>query len=1080
MKTKKNSTFNKHKFDDMIFKNKLLAVFFCWCSIFSMSAQKKKVQKEKKSVYKTELYSALEYRLIGPFRGGRAGTVAGVINDRNTYYMGTAGGGVWKTEDAGNTWKSISDGFFGGSIGAVAVSTSDPNVVYVGEGEQTLRGNVSSGKGVWKSTDAGETWTYLGLPQSEHISRIRIHPQNPDIVYVGVIGNLWKPNKERGLYKSMDGGKSWSKILYVSDKAGIGDLILDPNNPRILYAATWQMKRNGYRMDSGGPDSKLFRSFDSGATWEDISEFNGLPGFPWGIVGIAISPVNSQRIWMMIEAKEGGLFRSDDGGDNWKKINSNRALRQRAWYYTRIYADTQNEDKVYVMNVSYGVSTDGGNTFTLKNAPHGDHHDLWIDPNDNMRMAIADDGGAQISNDGGDNWTTYYNQPTAQFYRVTTDNAFPYRIYGAQQDNSTVRIKHRSASGSITESDWETTAGGESAHLAPDPKNNDIVYGGTYKGYMMRKDHSTDQMRSVNIWPDNPAGSGAEVMKYRFNWNFPILFSPNDPNKLYAGSNFLHLSTNGGQSWETISGDLTRNLPETIASSGGPITQDNTGAEFYANIFAIAESSLEEGVIWTGSDDGLIHVTKDGGKTWENVTPNAKLSPKLNMINSIDPSPFQKGKAYVAATAYKFGDYTPYLYKTEDYGKTWSLITQGIKTTDYTRVVRADKKREGLLYSGTEWGMYISFDDGDHWESFQLNLPITAIRDLHVKDNDLIVATHGRSFWIIDDLTPLHQLNRSMNERDAVLFQPEDSYRMAQSGRRRGTNALLQGTNHPNGAVINYYLKDYRPSDTLKIEITSQQGDLIQVFTNNKERLAKINATDGTNKNNSDAYALSAANLKSIQPQSGGNRLIWDLRYPGFVSFDGMVLYSSPNTGPKATPGLYSVRMTYNDKVMTQEFKIVKDPRVTNTQADYEKQLAFLLEVRDEVSKANQAIIDIRKVKKELEYVQSKVDDKSTIAAVILSFREALTVIENTIHMTKNQSRQDPLNFGIRINNRLAFLLADSQRGDYPPTDQALAFFKEIKMELEAELTKLETLKAANLSKINEMIQEAALPFLTF
>jgi len=670
-----------------------ITLFLITSISFAPLAQKKNNSRNTLSFNK-ELYNSINYRLVGPFRGGRAGTVAGVIGNNNLYYMGTAGGGVWKTEDAGNTWESISDGYYGGSIGAISVSESDPNIIYVGEGEQTLRGNVSSGKGMWKSVDAGETWKFIGLPKSEHISRIKIHPEDPNVVYVGVIGNLWKPNVERGLYKTTDGGVSWNKILYVSDKAGVGDIILDPNNSRIIYASTWQMKRNGYRMDSGGR----------------------LPEFPWGIVGVTISPVNSKRIWLMIESPDGGLFRSDDGGNNWKKVNSNRALRQRAWYYTRIYADSQNEDKIYVLNVSYGVSTDGGKTFTLKNAPHGDHHDLWIDPDNNMRLAIADDGGAQISNDGGENWTTYFNQPTAQFYRVSTDNSFPYRIYGAQQDNSTIRINHRSASSSISESDWESTAGGESAHLAPDPKNNEIVYGGTYKGYMMMKDHSNGQNRSVNVWPDNPAGSGAEVMKYRFNWNFPIIFSPNDPNKLYAGSNFLHLSTDGGQSWETISEDLTRNLPETIKSSGGPITQDNTGAEFYANIFAIAESEIEEGVIWTGSDDGLIHITRNGGKTWENVTPPENISPKLNMINSIDISPFQKGKVYIAATSYKFGDYTPYLYKSEDYGKSWNLITDGISKDYYTRVVRTDKKREGLLYAGTEWGMFISFDDGSSWK----------------------------------------------------------------------------------------------------------------------------------------------------------------------------------------------------------------------------------------------------------------------------------------------------------------------------------------------------------------------------
>ena len=664
-------------------------------------------------------------------------------------------------------------------------------------------------------------------------------------------------------------------------------------------------------------------SYDSGKTWEDISEFNGLPSFPWGIVGVAISPVNSKRIWVMVEADNGGLFRSDDGGNNWEKVNSNRALRQRAWYYTRVYADTQNEDKVFVLNVSYGVSTDGGKTFTLKNAPHGDHHDLWIDPNNNMRMVIADDGGAQVSNDGGDNWSTYFNQPTAQFYRVSTDNSFPYRIYGAQQDNSTVRIKHRTSSSSITERDWEPSAGGESAHLAPDPKNNDIVFGGTYKGYMMMQDHSNGQIRSVNVWPDNPAGSGAEVMKYRFNWNFPVMFSPNNPNKLYAGSNYLHVSENSGQTWKTISPDLTRNIPETIMSSGGPITQDNTGAEYYANIFAIAESKLEEGVIWVGSDDGLIHITKDGGKTWENITPPKKLSPELNMINSIDPSPFKKGKAYIAATSYKFGDYTPYLYKTEDYGKSWTLITDGINSSYYTRVVRSDKKREGLLYAGTEWGMYISFDDGNSWSEFQLNLPVTSIRDLQVKDNDLVVATHGRSFWIIDDLTPLHQLNENNHDDDAILFKPDLSYRMAQSGGWNRPNNLLSGQNHPNGVIINYYIKKLQEDDYLRIDILNMDGSIIRSFTNNQDKYSQAGNDDKSvmvgnpvlsNPNDIDS-ALGSDNIESLSPRNGGNRLIWDMRYPGFKSFEGMVLYSSPNVGPKVTPGKYNIKMTYNDSV---------------------------------------------------------------------------------------------------------------------------------------------------------------------
>lgn len=1005
--------------------------------------------------YQESLYNGMEWRLLGPFRGGRAGTATGVNNNPNLYYMGTAGGGVWKTVDAGNSWECISDGYFGGSIGGVTVAESDPNIIYVGEGEQTLRGNVSSGQGLWKSMDAGTTWKFIGLEGSEHISRIRVHPTNPDLVYVAAIGNLWKPNETRGVYRSTDGGENWEKILYISDKAGAGDLIMDPNNPRILYAATWEMKRNGYRMDSGGPDSKMYKSTDGGDSWSDISTHSGLPGFPWGIVGITVSPVDSNRVWALIEAEEGGLYRSDDAGKTWEKINENRALRQRAWYYTRIYADTQNIDKLYVMNVSYGVSTDGGKTFTLKNAPHGDHHDLWIDPNNNNRMVIADDGGAQISNDGGNNWTTYYNQPTAQFYRVATDNTFPYRIYGAQQDNSAIRISHRSSGSAITERDWEPTAGGESAHLAPDPNNNDIVYGGTYKGYMNRLDHTTGQTRSTNIWPDNPAGSGAEIMKYRFNWNYPVQFSIHDSNKLYAGSNFLHATTNGGQSWKTISPNLTRSLPETIKSSGGPITQDNTGAEFYSNIFAIAESALEEGVIWTGSDDGLIHVTRDNGENWENVTPPAAISPKLNMINCIDASPFKKGTAYVAATSYKFGDYTPYLYKTEDYGKNWKLITRGIKENYYTRAIRSDKVREGLLYAGTEWGMYVSFDDGDSWSTFQLNLPITAIRDLHVRDNDLIAATHGRSFWMIDDLTPLHQLSTEVSNSNFHLYKPDTSYRMHQSGGWEKPDARLVGENHPNGTIINYYLKNLNDTDTVQLDILEANGDLIQRFSN----MAKENKLD-------------PAATKLLKVKAGGNRLVWDMRYPGFETFKGMVFYSSPNVGPKAIPGNYKVRLSHNGMDQEREFTIVRDPRLSTTQEEFQEQFNFLIQVRNQVSRANEAITNIRTVQKDLDYLKSKTEKNKEIQELISEFEPKLSVIENNIHMTKNQSRQDPLNYGIRINNRLAFLLADSQRGDYPPTEQSKEFFKEVTAELDIEINKLNTLMSENINTINNKVQE--------
>jgi photosystem II stability/assembly factor-like uncharacterized protein len=1027
------------------------------CSLAQAQKKNRKSRDQKATVsYNESLYDGIQWRSIGPFRGGRAGTVTGVVGNRNLYYMGTAGGGVWRTRDAGSTWECISDGYFGGSIGAVAVSESDPNVIYVGEGEQTLRGNVSSGKGVWRSTDAGESWQFLGLRESEHISRIRIHPSNPDIVYVAAIGNLWKPNTMRGVYKSIDGGKNWQRVLYVSDKAGAGDLVLDPNNPRIMYAATWQMKRNGYRMDSGGPDSKIFKSTDSGETWTELTNNPGLPKSTIGIVGLAVSPANSNRIWAAIEAEDGGIFRTDDAGKTWHRVNTNRSLRQRAWYYSRVTADTQNEDVVYVMNVAYGVSRDGGKTFELRNAPHGDHHDLWIDPLDNKRMIIADDGGAQVSNDGGENWTTYYNQPTGQFYRVTTDNTFPYRIYGAQQDNSTIRIYHRTTGNSITERDWEPTAGGESAHLAPDPDNNDIVYGGTYKGYMMRVDHRTGQTRSTNIWPDNPAGSGVEVMKYRFNWNYPVYFSPHDGNKLYAGSNYLHVTYNEGQSWQVISPDLTRSKAETIKSSGGPITQDNTGAEFYSNIFALTESAQEEGVIWVGSDDGLIHVTRDGGKNWENVTPPASMSPELNMMNCIDVNPFVKGGAYVAATAYKFGDYTPYLYKTTDYGKTWELITTGIDKHHYTRAIRADKTRAGLLYAGTEWGMYISFDDGSSWQPFQLNLPITSVRDLHVRDNNLIAATHGRGFWIIDDLTPLYQLDKVGNN-NFYLYQPKDAIRMNQGGRGRA-NLKLQGANHPNGVIFNFYLQNINDDDKVELAVMEMDGDIIRRFSNKAKK-----------------------QKEKLKVKAGGNNFVWDMRYPGFKEFDGMVLYSSPNRGPKAVPGTYRAKLTVNGQSMEQTFTIVKDPRLPNTAEDYQQQFDYLISVRDKVSEAHQAIIDIRKLKTRLTYLNQQLSDNPAyeeIKTKAKKLTEELSIVENNIHMTKNQSYQDPINYGIRINNRLAFLMADQQRGDYPPTDQAVEFKKEVVQELDVELNNLQQLYDGPLKDLNDLIEEKGIGIL--
>lgn len=1016
------------------------------CSVLSLA------QTNKSFTFDASLYEGLRWRELGPFRGGRSSTVTGVRGNPNLYYFGTVGGGVWRTQDAGQTWDNISDKYFGGSIGAVAVAESDPNVIYVGEGEQTLRNNVASGAGLWRSTDAGATWKSIGLQDSRHIARIRVHPKNADVLYVAALGNLWKPNEMRGVFRSLDGGQSWKKILYINDEAGAADLILDPNNPRIIYASTWNMTRNGYRMDSGGPDSKLWKSTDGGDTWENLSDKPGMPSGINGIIGVTVSPQNSNRIWAIIENKEGGVYRSDDGGKTWARINQDRALLQRAWYYCRIYADSQNEDIVYVMNVSYGISKDGGKTFTLKNAPHGDHHDLWIDPDNNRRMVIADDGGAQISNDGGNNWTTYHNQPTAQFYRVSTDNHFPYRIYGAQQDNTSVRIPHRTNGSAVTEKDWDALAIGESAHLAPDPLNSEIVYGGDYKGYMTMQNLETGQERSTNVYPDLPAGSGAEVMKYRFNWNYPVFFSPHNPKKLYACSNHLHMSLNGGESWEVISPDLTRADPETIKSSGGPITQDNTGAEYYANIFAAAESPYTEGEIWTGSDDGLVYLSQDGGKNWKNVTP--PMSPKLNMINAVEVSPFVKGEAYIAATSYKFGDYTPYIYRTLDYGKTWTVTTKGIPKDEFVRVVRADQKRKGLLYAGTEKGVWVSFDDGDNWQKLQLNLPPVPIADLAVKNDNLIAATHGRSFWLIDDLTPLQQLSSEIAVKESILYQPMPTYRMAGSNRR---DPKLEGENHPNGVMIHYFIKKLDDKAEVKIDILESDGDTIRTFsTKAKDKLNQITV------------------------KAGGGRFVWDMRYPGYKTFPGMVFYGSPNQGPKAVPGKYQVRLTVNGKSQTQEFEILKDPRLNTSPEDFQAQFDFLMKVRNKVTEANEGIINLRKIKEDLGYLKNKLgsDEKNKdMMDTIKKFEEELNTIENNIHQTKNQSVQDPLNYGIKLNNRLAHLMVEQAQGDFRPTKQGEEVRSKLSQMVDEELTKLKTTIDNNLYKINQMAKEKGVMF---
>ena len=1025
---------------------KIIFIFLCL-----LISESYKVNAQKNSTkYSEDYYKATQWRNIGPFRGGRSAAVTGVAGKANLFYFGSTGGGVWRTTDAGNTWKNISDGYFGGSVGSIAVSEWDHNVIYVGNGEKTVRGNVSSGDGIWKSVNAGKTWEAMGLKNARHIPRIRIHPKNPDIVYAGVMGDLYKSSDERGVFKSIDGGKTWSKKLFANKDAGVVDLIIDPNNSRVLYATTWNIRRTPYSLSSGGDGSALWKSTDEGETWINISTNKGLPTGLWGISGVTVSPVNSEIVWALIENEKGGIYKSTDAGKTWKLINSERKLRQRAWYYTRLYADTQDEDILYVLNVRYHKSTDGGKSYKTYNAPHGDHHDLWISPEDNQRMIIGDDGGAQVSFDAGENWSTYMNQPTSQFYRVTTDNHFPYRIYGAQQDNSTVRIAHRTQGRFIGESDWETTAGGESAHLAIDPTNNDIVYGGSYGGLLTRQNHKTGETRAINVWPDDPMGHGAEDFKYRFQWNFPILFSPNHKNKLYAASNHLHMTTNEGQSWDIISPDLTRNDPSTLGSSGGPITKDNTGVEYYATIFAVNESKQEDGLIWTGSDDGLVHVTKDGGKNWTNVTP--KKMPEWMMVNCIEIDPFTKGGAYIVGTKYKSGDYLPYIYKTENYGKTWKQITNGIGAEDFTRALRADPKRKGLLYAGTERGMYISFDDGANWQKFQLNLPIVPITDLAIKNNNLIAATQGRSFWMIDDLTPIHQLTNSIIKEDVILFKPQDSYAMSGGNGRTSKTA---GTNHPGGVAINYFIKEKGDKELVSLKIYDSNNVLIKTFSTEP------------NKDKKEA---------ELTLENGNNIFYWDMMYPGAEKVKGMILWWASLNGPMALPGNYKVTLTVGKTSKSQNFTILKNPVSETTLADATAQFNFINDINTKVTEIHKALKNVKKVRNQINSLKKSMKGKEEHKDLLdyaTALLKEMTTIEEILYQTKSKSNQDPLNFPIRLNNKLAHLNSLTRIGSYAPTQQAIDFKNVINKEIDNELAKLYELFDNKVSVLNQKVKDS-------
>jgi len=1024
-------------------------------SVLQLQAQKSKtVSPSVTENNENVLLKDLNYRLVGPFRGGRSGAVAGSYQKKNTFYFGATGGGVWKTTDAGNNWTSISDKFFGSSIGSVAVAPGDETVIYVGEGENTMRGNVSEGLGgMWRSEDGGKSWKNIGLKDARHIIRIVIHPKNPDIVWVAAMGHLFGPNNERGIFKTTDGGKTWKKTLFVNNQTGCSDLVMEPGNPNVFYAGTWRLIRTPYSMESGGEGSGLWKSTDGGETWKNISANKGLPKNAWGIVGVAIAPSNTDKIYTIIENKNGGLFMSEDGGKTWKLQSSDNNIRQRAWYYSKVFVDPQNENKVYCPNVNFMVSNDGGKTFKEQDTPHGDHHDLWIDPEDGNRMIVADDGGAQVSFDAGNNWSTCLNQPTAQVYRLSTDNAFPYRILAGQQDNSAFRIKSRTYGSAITIDDMENAAGAESGYVVADPLNPEITYGGNYMGMLQRLDHKTGETRLINVWPVDNMGAGAEAAKYRFQWNYPIFFSPHNPKKLYAAGNHLFATEDDGKSWKMISPDLTTNDKVKQASSGGPITQDNTSVEYYCTIFTTTESPLEKDLLWSGSDDGLIYVSKDGGGNWENVTP--KDCPQWMMWNCVETDPVKKGTAYFVGTRYKLDDFAPYIYKTEDYGKTWKKIVTGIPSMHFTRTIRADKKRPGLLYAGTEYGMYISYNDGASWESFQLNLPIVPITDLAIKNNDLIVGTQGRSIYILDDLTVVQQQNETIANKKLHVFDVEPAYRMPGGRGRfgRGGTVTNAGANPPNGTVINYYLKEADDSAKLSIEVMDKDKKAIKTYST-------------TSKDN------------KIEINKGVNQFVWDMNYPVAEKVDGLILWNGFVGGPKAAPGQYFAKFKLGKDSTEVPFTILADPNYKISNAEHAEQFDFLIKVRDKFSEVMKAIKNIREVRSQMNDFTSRMGKEipKEVKTQIDTINKQMTAVEESLHQTKAKSGQDVLNFPIQLDDKLASLYRAAGAGQSAPSNQAKAAYLELSVLIDAQLNKLKNIMSEDVSKLNQLIHEKTLP----
>jgi len=978
---------------------------------------------------KDSLINHLEWRNIGPDRGGRSIAVSGSSSRINEYYFGAVGGGLWKTIDGGQTWKPVTDGQLkSSSVGAVAVSNSNPDVVYIGMGETELRGNIMQGDGVYKSIDAGKTWEHIGLEETQAISKIRVHPTNPDIVYVAALGHPYGENPERGVFKSTDGGKNWNKILFKSTKAGAIDLVMDANNPDVLYSTFWQVYRTPYKMLGGGPDCGIYKTIDGGKSWEDISENSGLPSRPLGKIGITVSPVNSNRLWALVEANDGGVYTSDDAGSTWLLINDERKLRQRAFYYSRIYADPKDENTVYALNTGFYKSVDGGKTFDKRIiVPHGDNHDLWIDPQNPMRMVNANDGGGCVSVNGGESWTDL-DFPTSQFYHIMVTRDFPYMICGAQQDNSTMCIpsegwNFKQARGPHKQY-YYAIGGGESGYISQHPNKLDWFYAGSQGALLTKYDRSNGYRRDIQVYPRFFSGEPSSALPERWQWTFPIVFSPLNANKLYTCSQHVWVSEDDGQSWTKISPDLTYADPNTLGDTGGIITNDMNGPEIYATVFALAPSNYDENVIWAGSDDGLVHITMDHGKTWQNITP--KDMPKDTRISIIEESTHNPGTAYIAAKRYQMDDRKPYIWKTSDYGKTWDLIVNGIRKDDFIHVVREDLIVSGLLYAGGEHGVWVSYDNGDNWSSLSLNMPDTQISDLIVTDKDIVVGTHGRSIYILDDISPI----REMSEVDLNKPHLYDTYYAA----RRVQNA-----------EIKYYLPD--DATSLNIKILDQKGNVVL----EKEGLIEKDASE-------EESSWYGSDNKNPSMKKGLHTYIWNLRYPGATEFEGMIIWSArPQLGPIAPPGKYIIEMTINNEKYETSVDLIKDPRIHVSDDDINVQFNFAMEIRNQTDLANRSVIEIRNMKVHLDSIISK--KSSNRSAKIKMLISKLEIIESSIYQVKNQSGQDPLNFPIRVNNRLAYLRKSVESGDGLPTKGSREVFKLLKDELLGYTNSLDKLK---------------------